>query len=32
LIAWWLIPKISLEAHADVGLAGIVTAVHIPSD
>jgi hypothetical protein len=32
LIAWSLIPKISLEAHADVGLAGIVTAVHIPSD
>jgi hypothetical protein len=30
LAAWYVIPKLSLQAHADVGLVGVIMATHIP--
>jgi hypothetical protein len=30
LLAWSLVPRVTLESHSDVGLAGMVTVAHVP--
>jgi hypothetical protein len=30
LLAWSIAPKISVEAHQDVGISGMITAARVP--